>query len=59
VSAKKVERVEIEPGLFMVTAADAWREWLWRNASPSLLWDSVECIECELGRDCAVHGEET
>lgn len=39
------------PGL---CANCAWRKWL-KSADPDGFWNSVECIECELGRDCVKH----
>lgn len=37
------------PGLCGVCA---WRKWF---ASVGNHWNDVECIECELGRDCELH----
>jgi hypothetical protein len=34
------------------TSIDKWREWFQRNCPG---WENVECIECELGRDCDKH----
>lgn len=41
------------PGLCAVCA---WKTWF-NNSDPDGYWDKVECLECELGRDCEVHPE--
>lgn len=33
---------------------DEWRKWF-KDSGNAEFWNKVECIECELGRDCEKH----
>ncbi len=35
---------------------DPWVQWF-RESGNAEYWNNVECIECELGRDCLIHPE--
>lgn len=37
-----------------VDAFAAWRRWF-KESGNAEFWQRVECVECELGRDCALH----
>jgi hypothetical protein len=47
-----------DPRYVGMCAGCAWRRWF-KDSGNADFWSKVECIECELGRDCPKHPEVT